>query len=259
MATIEAALRACQAGDCQPQDVAVVAYIVSAIDRSTGECARHYATIADGCGMSRSAVGRSIKRLVDAGVIERARRFARNKAQIATAFTIGGPILDAIAQRTSRPPRAIGGTPPSHQRDAKLSSRDSLYPDGRGPAKVARQGEEEADWRVHADWLVGAGQYAKRWGYGAEALARDDLDRWRREKGDKAILKAIARAGCSGLHGERLWDFLENTWPMRNGGDYGDRREGTEQAGGQATAPGCDDAQDGRRAGLDGGRSRAAG
>ena len=54
---------------CLPQDVAVVAYIVDTIDRATGECIRHYATIGKGCGMSRSAVGRSIKRLVDAGII----------------------------------------------------------------------------------------------------------------------------------------------------------------------------------------------
>ena len=256
MAAIEATLAACQAGDCQPQDVAVVAYIVSAIDRSTGVCARHYATIADGCGMSRSAVGRSIKRLVDAGVVERAARFARNRAQIATAFKIASTITKAIATRNPRP---ASGTPPSHQRDTKLSSRCSQYPDGRRPSKVARQGEGEADWRMHADWLAEAGQYARLWGYGAEALARDDLDRWRREKGDRAMLKAIATAKALGLHGERLHDFLENTWPMRKGDNSDDRDEATKPDSGATAPPRCDTAQDGGRAGYDGGRYRATG
>jgi len=248
-------LAACQSGACQPQDVAVVAYIMSAIDRRTGECVRHYQTIADGCGMGRGSVGRSIKRLVDAGIIERSARFARNRAQIATAFTIGTKITDDIARR----PRPVSGTPPSHERDTKWLSHRSLNPVGSGPAKVARQREVEADWGAHADWLTMAGQYAKRWGYGADGLAQTDIDRWRREKGEQAILKAINTARATGLHGERLCDFLENTWPMRSGGKSDDRDETAKQAGGAAPPPGGNLAEDGRRARRDGGRMRATG
>ncbi len=212
MQAIEAALKACERGDCQPQDVAVAAYLVSNIDRATGECARHYETIATGCGMSRSAAGRSIKRLVDAGVIERAPRFARNRGQIATAFKIGAHILEGILERSSGRPRPTGRTRPSHKRDTNgSSSRISQFPIG-VPGQPAKP--ESADWEHTAEWLYKAGQYRKH-GFGADSLARDDLDRWRKEKGDVAMLKAIATAQAKRLYGDLLLDFLENTWPAK--------------------------------------------
>lgn len=70
MAAIKATLAACQAGDCHPQDVAVVAYIMSAVDQRTGDCALPYDAIAARIGISRRTVRRAIKRLVCAGVIE---------------------------------------------------------------------------------------------------------------------------------------------------------------------------------------------
>lgn len=223
MAAIEATLKACSETvqrekpdgsfkdepKCKPQDVAVVAHVVSSIDRATGYCTQHYQTIADGCGMSRSAAGRSIKRLVDAGIIERAPRHARNGAQISTAFTI------------SRHPKQ--GTPPSQERHAYFgSSHDSLNP-GRPSknrdraTKPERPQGSEFDWSEAREWLRKTVNYPELFGDGAGYMASDDLVRWRGKCGDRAVIKAIENARANGLKGGRLLDFMENTWPSRSG------------------------------------------
>lgn len=234
MRAIEAALAACERGYlfedsetgeskrryCKPQDVAVVAYLMSNMDRATGACTRHYETIANGCGMSRSAVGRSLKRLQEAKVIERRARFARNRAQIATAFEIGEPVTTDIARRNLAPPRPTCGTPPSHQRDGNGPSPDLLNPVG-GPANRRQCNKAQAppalDWDEAAGWLAQAGRYREQYGFGAERCAVDDLDQWRAEKGDAAMAKAIITAREKCLHGERLIDFLEKTYPRQRG------------------------------------------
>lgn len=203
---MDAVADACQRGECQPQDAMILWSILTGIDRETGECTRHYETIGARCGMSRSAAGRSIKRLVDAGIIERKARAARNRGQIATAFTVAG-----------RPAR---GTPPSRIRDAhKGISQGLLYPmEGRpiaGKASMGAPPGPEPDWNELADWLAEAGQYRKQWGTGAEELAVEDLQRWRGDKGDRAILRAINTARDRGLFGPNLIDFLEKTYPGR--------------------------------------------
>ena len=283
MAAIEAAVEASARGDCQPQDVAVAAYLVSNIDRATGECARHYETIAKGCGMSRSAAGRSIKRLVDAGVIERAARFARNRGQIATAFKIGTDIFDDIARRSNRPSRPAGGTPPSHERDTNSPSRHLQYPDGErdqyqfaGKSKkpshppdddgqlkdrLRQIGVEwsERDWGDDKEWLAENGPYAS-YGYGHEQLAIDDLERWRCEKGDHAIGKAIDFAREKHMYGEVLIDYLEKTWPAKGRKAHAYRHtEGNHEGGAAAKASRGAATQDGGRVGDHGGPARAAG
>ena len=60
---MDAALRLVAAGDLQPQDMAVLWYIASSLDRQTGEAIRRYQTIADGCGMSRATAVRAMARL----------------------------------------------------------------------------------------------------------------------------------------------------------------------------------------------------
>jgi len=222
MRAIEATLEACRNGDCQPQDVAVVAYICSSIDRATGDCTRHYATIGEKCGMSRSAAGRSIKRLVDAGIIERAPQQARNGGQISTAFTIA--------------PRPTSGTPPSHQRDAhKDSSRSLQFPDG-GPSEndrvegkperppaAARLSKREfthdlpADWGDVEEWLWQQVGYGKLYSDASRSDAAIELRHLRQNIGDQALASAIARAKTLRLYGRPLLDFLENTRPSRRG------------------------------------------
>lgn len=219
MAAIEATLAACRSGDCQPQDVAVVAYIVSSIDRDTGDCTRHYATIGEACGMSRSAAGRSIKRLVDAGIIERAPRQARNGAQICTAFTIAR--------------RPTSGTPSSHQRDSyKDSSRFLQYPvvgqeekRSSGVTKKAKRPSPATDWGAWQDWLADQVNYPKHWSDGRRSDARGDLEQLREAmrkamgddeaKGDVEALQALETAKRHGWYGPKLRTILLEWTPAK--------------------------------------------
>ena len=61
-------------------------------------------------------------------------------------------------------------------------------------------------------WLIEQGQYLRQWRFGADALAKEDLERWRREKGDRRLLSAIERTKQHRLYGASLIDFLENTY-----------------------------------------------
>ena len=64
------ALKLCAVDELRPDDMAVLWFIATSMDNQTGETIRRYSTIAAGCGMSRSAVGRSLKGSVRANCLE---------------------------------------------------------------------------------------------------------------------------------------------------------------------------------------------
>jgi DNA-binding transcriptional ArsR family regulator len=213
---MDAALRLVAAGDLQPQDMAVLWYIASSLDRQTGEAIRRYQTIADGCGMSRATAVRAMARLKDAGVIEiKARYFRNQRGKMATAYRLGA--LPPPRRATAADEAQIGAQVNRgsvHECTGNGASHDFHIPVG-GPSQRASNSTEPddgVDWGEIESWLSDAGQYVKRWGFGAEGLAKEDLDRWRREKGERAITRAIANARAKRLYGEVLIDFLEKTY-----------------------------------------------
>jgi DNA-binding transcriptional MocR family regulator len=199
---MDRALRLVAGGDLKPQDMAVLWCLASAIDRQTGECVRRYGTIAEACGVSRATIVRAIARLKAADVIEiRERYFGTRRGKVATAFRLGGL---SQAQASSQLNRGS-----VHQCTGNSPSRVFHIPDG-GPGQ--QNWSQAVDWSELETWLAKAGRYAARWGYGAEGLAAEDLQRLRQEKGDTRLLRAIEIAKAKGLFGEVLCDFLENTW-----------------------------------------------
>lgn len=213
------AMKLCAAGDLVPADMAVLWFICTNMDNESGQAVRLYSTIAAGCGMSRSAVGRSLKRLKDAGVVEVTPRKARHCGQVASAFRLSAEAVaakarpaDAGAETDPGVPHV--GRPPSPERDGHISTSHLLsFPNGRPRQSACKP---EVDWMETQDWLAEAGKYHERWGYGSRDLAVSDLDRWRSQKGDARILKAIETARAKGLYGAVLIDFLEKTWLRRS-------------------------------------------
>ena len=233
---MDAALRLVEAepaeGKLRPQDMAVLWYIVSNLDRQTGEAIRRYQTIADGCGMSRATAVRAIARLKAAGVIEiRERYFSDRRGKVATAYRLGAD----HPGRTSTPARADIDARQGGQNDrpeAQVGSGvnrgsvhectgNSLSHDFHIPVEIPDQRTNDATgtagdpvtWSETAAWLHRVGCYEQQWGYGSDALAEADLDRWRREKGDRAVLRAVENAQELGLYRNCLIDYLEKTYP----------------------------------------------
>jgi DNA-binding transcriptional ArsR family regulator len=228
---MDAALRLVEAGELQPQDMAVLWYIASSLDRQTGEAIRRYQTIAEGCGMSRASAVRAMARLKAAGVIEiRERYFQGRRGKVATAYRLGAVPSPGVQSTTSR--GAIHDTSGAqvgsqvnrgsvHGCTGNSPSHDFHNPVG-GPDQHANDAEGTAGdpvtWSDTVAWLHRAGCYAQQWGSGSEALAEEDLDRWRRQKGDRAILRAVEKAQELGLYRNCLLDFMENTYPARRRG-----------------------------------------
>ena len=223
---MDAALRLVEAGDLQPQDMAVLWYIASNLDRQTGEAIRRYQTIAKGCGMSRATAVRAMARLKAAGMIEiRERYFQGRRGKVATAYRLGAVPTSGVQSTTSRgaihgPSEASVGSPVNrgsvHECTGNGPSHDFHNPVG-GPDQHANDAKGTAGdpvtWSDIASWLHRAGWYGKQWGHGSEALAEQDLDRWRREKGDRAVWRAVEKAQELGLYRNCLLDFMENTYP----------------------------------------------
>ena len=226
------ALKLCVAGELKPDDMAVLWFIATNMDNQTGETVRIYGTFAARCGMSRSSIGRSLKRLKDAGVIEVTPRYARHSGRVCSAFRFSKEAVKAKALPEAGSGKARGpsaeaasgkgsinvqnmGHPPSQERDASYStSRLHSFPNGRPGQSACKP---EADWTAIEDWLVEAGRY-RQWGYGSRSCAVDDLERWRRENGDGRILSAINKAKEKCLYGAVRIDFLNNTWSGRSKG-----------------------------------------
>ncbi len=57
----------------------------------------------------------------------------------------------------------------------------------------------------------------------AYRLASDDLDRWRTEKGDRAVADALKRAKDIPLYGDNLIDFIASTYPAKRRRFRGER------------------------------------
>ena len=223
---MDAALRWVEVGELQPQDMAVLWYIASSLDRQTGEAIRRYQTIAEGCGMSRARAVRAMARLKAAGVIEIRERYFRNRrGKVATAYRRGAAPPPGV--QTTTPRGAIHDTSGAqvgsqvnrgsvHECTGNSPSHDFHNPVG-GPDQLANDASGTAGdpvtWSDIAAWLHRAGCYAQQWGHGSEDLAKQDLDRWRREKGDRAVLRAVELAQEIGLPRNPLLDFLENTYP----------------------------------------------
>ena len=204
MQTIEHALQCCELGQCKPADVAVVAYLASHMDNETGECVRKYQTIAKGCGMGRSALIHSLKRLEDAKVIRRQERYGGRIGRRAYGYHLGE--LPDQAPQTGTHASEIRTSEVRNPNLQVVSSQHSLDSPG------DQSSSQNVDWDKHADWLAEVGQYGKRYGFGGEAGAAEDLATWCEDVGEQRLLAAIARAREKGLYGATLEDFLANTW-----------------------------------------------
>lgn len=224
-------------GEVRRSAMIVVQYLAEITDRKTGLATVELNTIADRTGYSRGEAGKAIKELVDAGLVERVPR-RKGKRCLATAFRLVDPSSERRrpGRREATTPSPTGDTsrafvkshpnilnpgglaPPreNHRREMPVDSVPSAEP------PPAHQEDEAAvtakeNWTEHAEWLAREGRY-RRYGPGpgeAYRLARDDLDRWRGDKGDQAILEAIRRAKALGLSGDNLIDFLASTHPAK--------------------------------------------
>ena len=221
----------------------VVQYLGEITDRKTGVAVVKLDTIAERIGLSRAAVARHLRKLIheDVGLIKREPRALAGRS-IANAYRLVDirPKLtpakpEVIPAGSPVNPRGVTGEPP-YARTLNPFSR-CLYPDGpanadrpqlssppeastheRGPPPAFQndKGAEtiELDRDDWAEWLAREGRY-RRFGPGpgeAYGLALDDLDRWRRDKGDGPILQALKRAKREKLYGDSLTDFMQNTW-----------------------------------------------
>ena len=164
----------------------------------------------------------AIARLKAAGLLEiRERYYKQSRGKTATAFR-----LSAVNANVCSPVNRG-----SVQACTTMESRLSRIPDGRdqlstqalsgqqavsnpraSPTTVA--GDEE--WNEVAAWLARRGRYVERWGFGAESIAAEDLEKMRQSKGEAALRKAIGIAKDKNLYGEVLTDFLANTFPSRS-------------------------------------------
>lgn len=208
-------------GKLIPRDMVVFEYIAEIIDKKTGFAVVGRSTIADRVGCSYATVKRSLRRLIDAGVLELEPRYKEwrsgHRERLATAYRLAD-----LGSRTTPPgvtdDPTWGHERPPYARGFNLPSSHCSARDGHGPGHDhARQNEgaeaNKETWSKEAAWLAREGQY-KRWDEGpgmAYQLAKEDLDRLRARQGNRAILKAIGNAKRGHLYGDNLIDFLEDT------------------------------------------------
>ncbi len=226
---IQQAQRLCKTKECRPCDVAVLAYLTDSMDNKTGIARRCVRQIAQQCGMGRSTVIDALGRLTDAGVITIEARHARNGAQIASDYRLGDCAFESNSSVQKGDPPVQDSNTHSSQRHLipignqlrKASNRYGSAKDSPGEdradqaAKLSGESAPRADWDDLATWLYRQGKYTEQWGFGARALAVDDLERLRREKGHGPLLRAIEIAKSKRLFGEALISFLENTYATR--------------------------------------------
>ena len=216
----------------------VVQYLAEITDRDTAAAVVELNTIAKRIGTSRATVVRTLKKLIDAGLIERKAR-RKGKQCFASEYRLAdvGSQVN-LPQVTHDPtpvhrcttfPRALRKPPPNLVLPDGLvpASGDPAQP--RSPSEAARhkrgpppgfQNERgietvETDWTEWAEWLATQGRYRRFAPGGGEAYkaALDDLDRWRRDKGDQAVLRALDDAKGLKLYASPLIDYLRNTYP----------------------------------------------
>jgi len=207
---LDQALALVKTKEIRPKDIAVLWYIATSLDSTTGEAVRRYATIADRCGMSRTAAVESIARLKACQLVKNQPRYFKNgPGKLATAFRLAGEFEEQSNPDTDRgssrwkPGKVVSQFHPIHNGNEAHQKRPCSEPI---PSR---------DWSTELAWLHKKGRYKELWGFGSEDLARNDLDRLRREKGDNAVADAIARAKELNLYSKSLIDFLNNTWPRK--------------------------------------------
>jgi predicted transcriptional regulator len=208
-------------GELQHIDMNVVQYLAEITDKKTGAACVEYATIAERIGRSRATVIRSVRRLIDFGVIEREAQ-RRGKRCYASIYRPVDP-SNEIPPDKCETPRFTDEPTPVHQCTTSRAFDKYLFPNGSYPyrGRIAQIGRWSArDWDDCAEWLALHGKY-RRWGPGpgeAFSLAMQDLDRWRDRSGDGAVIAAIERAkignGGTGWFGDylitRLEEMLDN-------------------------------------------------
>lgn len=177
--------------------------------------------------MGRSTVIDALRRLSDAGVITIEARHARNGAKIANDYRLGDCAFERNSCVQKGDPPVQDSNTHSSQRHLipignqlrKASNRYGSAKDSPGEdradqaAKLSGESAPRADWDDLATWLYRQGKYTEQWGFGARALAVDDLERLRREKSHGPLLRAIEIAKSKRLYGEVLISFLENPTP----------------------------------------------
>lgn len=201
-------------GELQHVDMTVAAYIAKITDKATGWACVEYATIGERIGRHRTTAIRSIKRLMEAGVIERQARRA-GKRCFASLYRLVDPVGETTPEKRDTP-RCTDAPTPVHGCTTSRGFTNNLPPNGPAPER----GRDDKKWSCtfwveQAEWLATHGKYA-RWGPGpgeAYMLAKDDLDRWRERCGDRAVVRAIERAkggnGGQGWFGEFLIERLD--------------------------------------------------
>ena len=203
-------------GELKHIDMNVVQYLAEITDKSTGAARVELATIAERIGRSRPTAVRAVRRLIDAGVIERQSQ-RKGKRCYASIYNLAVSSGDSPLAKYDNP-RFTDEPTPVHQCTTSRAFIKNLTPNGfapyRGPfAEIAS--ERDRDWNDRIEWLATHGKY-RRWGPGsgeAYMLAMKDLDRWRDRSGDGAVVAAIERAkignGGTGWFGNYLIERLE--------------------------------------------------
>ena len=110
-------------------------------------------------------------------------------------------------------PDRTGGPKPLHEH---LNLEGKTKANNAEPAKPNSPPELQHpdEWEAEVEWVAQHGNY-REYGCGYEGLAVDDMERWRQEKGETAVLSAVRRAREKNLFGPNLTDFLKHTFPQK--------------------------------------------
>jgi predicted transcriptional regulator len=202
-------------GELKHIDMNVVQYLAEITDKETGTALVEVARIAERVSRSRPTAVRSLRRLIDAGVIEREAR-RRGKRCFASIYRLADPSglkgFNNDTPRLTDEPSPVHGCTTLHAFDKNPSPNCNAPYRGR-IAEISLWTARE--WDDCAEWLAKEGKLA-RWGPRpgeAWLLATKYLDRWRDQSGDSRVVAAIERAkmgnGGSGWFGNFLIEKLE--------------------------------------------------
>lgn len=196
-------------------DMTVLWYLLSSIDRRSGEACRRTATIADRTGRSERAVRYSLARLEACGLVEREAQFGyRTRGQRANVYTLrdsddgaeSGQLSAGAPAQDCRLGAEAGCRPLS-----RCSSSPILKPSDAGARESAPpEPEAESDLSELADKLARSGDYRSQYGFGFEGLAYDDLTQLRNLGGFGGVLRCLQEARQRGLYGAVLREHVES-------------------------------------------------
>lgn len=241
---MEECRRRVQAREMRRTAIAVLGYIAECVDKETGLATLRLRTIAEATTYSRGEVGKAVEELVTAGLLKRISN-RRGHECLPASFRLVDPVASG---RQPRRPQATTSSPAGDiSRTLNNLSPHGSNPHGLNPGLAPLAVEQRQDrpsalqddieeqvstvnWDAEAEWLARTGDY-RRWsgpvGGSAYEMASEDLDKWRAQIGDLAMLEAVRKAkaqrGGLGLYGDNLIDFLDPSKPRRsraNGGRY---------------------------------------